>query len=143
LGSIVAICAAAGVAYVVVSRRPKYDKELYESIYGKKGEIAAEDAQLDAERAEVARRAREKSDELPAASYGYATPMGLTEEDYATVAQPSGTPAAPAYTAGETLDMGKAVPAPEAPQAPESPPSPKEHAPEAAPEKKIAIRPVK
>jgi hypothetical protein len=147
LASVALICVAVGVAYVVVTRRPKYDKELYESIYGKKGDMSAQDAQLAAERAEVERRAREKSSEMPAASYGYEAPVGLTEEDYAP--QPSGTPAEPAYAAGVTLDMGQTAPSHETPQPP-TPPSeptppaePERPAAPGEPKKKITIRPVK
>jgi len=148
LASIALICVAVGVAYVVVTRRPKYDKELYESIYGKKGDISAQDAQLASERAEVERRAREKMDEMPAASYGYEAPVGLTEEDYAP--QPSGTPAEPAYAGGVTLDMGQTAPSHETPQQPAPPSEPlpptepeRPADPEEPKKKKITIRPVK
>ncbi|MEM4729652.1 MAG: CARDB domain-containing protein [Thermoplasmata archaeon] len=58
-----ALLVAGAVAYVIIRRRPKVDKELYESIYGKKGEQETIDPQLAAERAEVERRALEKMSE--------------------------------------------------------------------------------
>jgi uncharacterized membrane protein len=56
------IAASGGGAHAILRRRPRYDRELYESIYGRKGEVAADDARLAAERAEVERRARERSE---------------------------------------------------------------------------------
>ena len=149
LASIALICVAVGVAYFVYQRTPKYDKELYESIYGKKGAVRGDDTQMAAERAEVEKRAMEKTDEMPAATYGYDTPAGLTEEDYAQ--QPGGTPAEPAYASGIAMDMGQSAPSPEVPSEPGPPEEPappqapqKPAAPAAAPKKKkISIRPVK
>ena len=140
---IVLICGAGGGAYILYQRRPKYDKELYESIYGKKGEAAGADEALAADRAEVEKRAIEKADEMPAATYGLETPTGLTEEDFAQ--QPGGTPAEPAYASGEAMDMGQGVSQPEAPGGPPSEPSPPDApAKAAAPKKKrITIRPSK
>ena len=136
---IVLICGAAGGAYVLYQRRPKYDKELYESIYGKKGEAVTDSDALAADRAEVEKRAIEKADEVPVATYGLDTPTGLTEEDFAQ--QPGGTPAEPAYASGETMDMGQSV-SPEAPAVPPSEPSPPAEPSKVVPKKKkITIRP--
>ena len=137
---IVVICGAAGGAYVLYQRRPKYDKELYESIYGKKGEAGREDGSLTADRAEVEKRAIEKADEMPAATYGLETPTGLTEEDFAQ--QPGGSPAAPAYASGASMDMGQSVAPPEAPEGPPPEPSTPQEPSKAVPKKKkISIRP--
>jgi hypothetical protein len=124
---IAVICGAAGGAYVLYLRRPKYDKELYESIYGRRGEAAGQD-HMAADRAEVERRAMERSDEMPAATYGLQTPTGLTEEDFAR--QPGGTPAEPAYASGVSMDMGRSVELPEATGEPKAVPK----------KKKISIR---
>jgi uncharacterized membrane protein len=138
---IVLISAAAGGAYILYQRRPKYDKELYESIYGKKGEAAGEDAKLAADRAEVEKRAIEKADEMPAATYGYDTPAGLTEEDFAQ--QPGGTAAEPAYASGVAMDLGQRASPPEE-AGPPSEPSPPAQPPKVVPKKKrISIRPSK
>jgi uncharacterized membrane protein len=139
---IVGICAAAGAAYILYQRRPKYDKELYESIYGKKGEAVQDDASMTADRAEVEKRAIEKADDIPVATYGLDTPAGLTEEDFAQ--QPGGTAAEPAYASGVAMDMGQSVSLPEAPGGPPSEPSPPAQPPGTAPKKKkISIRPSK
>jgi len=127
---IAVICGAAGGAYVLYLRRPKYDKELYESIYGRRGEAAGQD-HMAADRAEVERRAMERSDEMPAATYGLQTPTGLTEEDFAR--QPGGTPAEPAYASGVSMDMGRSVELPEATGEPKAVPK----------KKKISIKPSK
>jgi uncharacterized membrane protein len=145
LASIALICVAVGVAYFVYQRRPKYDRELYESIYGKKGDLRGDDTQMAAERAEVEKRALEKTDDIPAATYGYDTPAGLTEEDFAQ--QPGGTVAEPAYASGVTMDLGESVPPPVMPQEPGQPaePAPPTEPQQPAPpkKKKISIRPAK
>jgi uncharacterized membrane protein len=140
LAIIVVICAAGGGAYMLYQRRPKYDKELYESIYGKRGETVSDDDKLAADRAEVEKRAMDKADEMPVATYGLEAPTGLTEEDFAQ--QPGGVAAEPAYASGVSMDMGQSVPGPEGPAQPPSEPSMPEEPSRAQPKKKkISIRP--
>ncbi|MBM4249002.1 MAG: hypothetical protein FJ149_06140 [Euryarchaeota archaeon] len=132
---IVAVVGAAGGGYFIYSRRPKYDKELYESIYGRQASADTE-RQLLAERAEVERRAREKGEEgyVPSPLYESST----HEEVYS---QPSGESEG-APVSGPALDLagaGTTEPAgsPAEPAAPGATPVLKP-----TPKKKISIRPV-
>ena len=142
---VVLLVVAMAVAYVLYSRRPKYDKELYESIYGRRAGGDAE-TQMASERAEVERRAREKGEE------GY-VPSPLYEDTAHEEAysQPAGeTGSAP--VSGPAMDMGlSAGQSPEeAMQEPPAMPEPPETAEppkdtpvlRPMPKKKIAIRPV-
>lgn len=133
---VVLLVGAGGVAYFIYSRRPKYDKELYESIYGRRASAETE-SQLAAERAEVERRAREKGEE------GYVpSPLYESTTHEEVVAQPGGEGGG-APVSGPSLDLNGT-----APETRESPPS--ETAAEKGatpvlkptPKKKIAIRPV-
>ena len=142
---VVLIVAALGAGYFIYQRRPKYDKELYESIYGQTS--TADANTIAADRAEVERRAREKSDDGYAPSPLYEEPMH--EEVYASpqATEASGT----APVTGPSLDLGPTperppVIRPEAPVAPAAPPeAPGEvRTPVIKPpaKKKISIRPV-
>jgi hypothetical protein len=136
---VVLLVVAIAVAAVLYTRRPKYDKELYESIYGRRAGGEGE-TQLAAERAEVERRAREKGEE------GY-VPSPLYEETTHEEAypQPTGESGSGPVT-GPSMDLGgPAVPAP--PEMPEAPstaePSAETPVLKPAPKKKISIIPKK
>ncbi len=128
----VLLVVAVAAAYVLYSRRPKYDKELYESIYGRKAGSDAEH-QLALERAEVERRAREKGEE------SYAPSPLYEETSHEEVSRPtSETTSAP--VSGPAMDMGLS-----AGQAlGGGPEEPAKDAPVLTPvaKKKISIRPV-
>jgi len=95
---VVLLVVAMAVAYVLYQRRPKYDKELYESIYGRRDGGA--ETQMAADRAEVERRAREKGEEgyVPSPLYESTT----HEESYP---QPTGDTGSVPVT-GPAMDMG-------------------------------------
>jgi uncharacterized membrane protein len=96
---VVILVVGVAVAYVLYSRRPKYDKELYESIYGRRSTNEAEQ-QMAAERAEVERRARERGEE------GYVqSPLyeGTTHEE--AYSQPAGESGG-VPVKGPSMDMG-------------------------------------
>jgi hypothetical protein len=61
LALICGIAGAGGGALAILRRRPRYDRELYESIYGRKGDAALEQ-RMAAERAEIERRASERAE---------------------------------------------------------------------------------
>ena len=157
---LVLLIVAGAVAYIIIQRRPKVDKELYESIYGKKGEEAAVDAQLAAERAEVERRAREKLGEEAALYEGAAAEppvQSAAAEEGAAGTPQFGEALGAAAGAGEAgKPAGEAAPGPR--QASEAPaaegPSPAAAPAEPAGEgpgvvlpppkkRRITIRPVK
>ncbi len=144
LGVVAALLVAGAVAYVIIQRRPKVDKELYESIYGKKGEEKPLDAQLAAERAEVERRARERAGEEAGETYE-ASPAEPPVESAPMEGGAAGAPR-----------LGEALPpiAEQAPHEPSGGASPATPGPEPAPQepavvlpppkkKRITIRPVK
>jgi uncharacterized membrane protein len=139
LAVIVLLVVGVAVAFVLYSRRPKYDKELYESIYGRRAGGEGE-TQLAAERAEVERRAREKGEEgyVPSPLYEDTT----HEEAYP---QPTGESGSGPVT-GPSMDLGAStIPAP--PEMPEAPSTAEKSAEtpvlKPAPKKKISIIPKK
>jgi len=100
---ILLLCVAGGVAYVIISRRPKVDKELYESIYGKKEEKAAVGS-LSQERAEIERRAMEKGEEVATTPGSYdpvSAPQTAQQYDYTPPPEAS----QPAYDSSEKIDI--------------------------------------
>ncbi len=142
---IVLLVAAIAVAYVLYLRRPRYDKELYESIYGRRTGTEAE-TQMAAERAEVERRAREKGEE------GYvASPLYEETAHEEAYGQPSGETGSAPVT-GPSMDMGlpaeqvpaTALPEPPAMPEPSATAEPAKDTPVLKPlaKKKISIRPV-
>jgi uncharacterized membrane protein len=134
----VLIVVAVAVAYVVYQRRPKYDKELYESIYGQKSNADAE--AMAAERAEVERRAREKSDEGYVPSMLYEEPAH--EEVYAPQPATEASGTAPVTGPSLNMDATPKIPAASSPGAPAAPKEGPMPVLKPAPKKKITIRPV-
>jgi len=55
------VAGAGGGALAILRRRPSYDRAMYESIYGRRGDAAVEQ-RMAAERAEIERRARERAE---------------------------------------------------------------------------------
>jgi uncharacterized membrane protein len=141
---VVLLVVAIAVAYVLYQRRPKYDKELYESIYGRRAGGDAE-TQLAADRAEVERRAREKGEEgyVPSPLYESTT----HEEAYPQPGAESGSApvTGPAMEMGVSLDKltgSQASAPPEMPTPPSTPDAPDEPTVlKPAAKKKITIRP--
>jgi hypothetical protein len=122
----------------VYQRRPKYDKELYESIYGQKSNADAE--AMAAERAEVERRAREKSDEGYVPSMLYEEPAH--EEVYAPQPATEASGTAPVTGPSLNMDATPKIPAASSPGAPAAPKEGPMPVLKPAPKKKITIRPV-
>jgi uncharacterized membrane protein len=135
---VILLVVAVAVAFVLYARRPKYDKELYESIYGSKG--GAEASQMAAERAEVERRAREKGEE------GYVASPLYEDTTHEEVYAPPSAENATGPVTGPSMDLGApAAPAPPEMPGPPSAPEPPKDSPALTPvtRKKISIIPKK